>query len=77
MNEESYPVSAGEEAILRSARGILEALPPGVTLVAAAKGRSVEQVRAAIRAGPVSTSLLAQATVRAGAEARPLPLLEL
>ena len=51
MNEESYPVSAGEETILRSARGILEALPPGVMLVAAAKGRSVEQVRAAIRAG--------------------------
>jgi pyridoxal phosphate enzyme (YggS family) len=40
-----------EERIAQTVRGILDALPPGVTLVAAAKGRTVEQVRAAIRAG--------------------------
>ena len=40
-----------EEAIARAVKQILGTLPPGVTLVAAAKGRTVEQVRAAIRAG--------------------------
>jgi pyridoxal phosphate enzyme (YggS family) len=40
-----------EEAIVQAVRQILDTLPPGVTLVAAAKGRTVEQVRAAIRAG--------------------------
>jgi pyridoxal phosphate enzyme (YggS family) len=40
-----------EEAIVQAVRRILETLPPGVTLVAAAKGRTVEQMRAAIRAG--------------------------
>ena len=40
-----------EDKIVQAVRRIVEALPPGVTLVAAAKGRTVEQVRAAIRAG--------------------------
>jgi pyridoxal phosphate enzyme (YggS family) len=40
-----------EEAIVRTVKGILETLPAEVTLVAAAKSRSVEQVRAAVRAG--------------------------
>ena len=40
-----------EETVVRAVRRILDTLPPGVTLVAAAKGRTVEQVRAAIRAG--------------------------
>jgi pyridoxal phosphate enzyme (YggS family) len=40
-----------EEEILQGVRQILDALPPGVILVAAAKGRTVEQVRAAICAG--------------------------
>jgi pyridoxal phosphate enzyme (YggS family) len=41
----------GEETVVQAVRRILDTLPPGVTLVAAAKGRTVEQVRAAIRAG--------------------------
>ena len=40
-----------EEAITSTVKRILETLPAGVTLVAAAKARSVEEVRAAIRAG--------------------------
>lgn len=40
-----------EEAIVRTVKGILETLPAEVTLVAAAKSRSVEEVRAALRAG--------------------------
>jgi pyridoxal phosphate enzyme (YggS family) len=40
-----------EERIAEAVRRILETLPAGVTLVAAAKGRTVEQVRAAIGAG--------------------------
>ena len=40
-----------EEAITSTVKRILETLPAGVTLVAAAKARSVEGVRAAIRAG--------------------------
>jgi pyridoxal phosphate enzyme (YggS family) len=40
-----------EEAIASAVKRILETLPAGVTLVAAAKARSVEGVRAAIRAG--------------------------
>jgi pyridoxal phosphate enzyme (YggS family) len=40
-----------EEEILQGVRQILDALPPWVILVAAAKGRTVEQVRAAICAG--------------------------
>jgi hypothetical protein len=40
-----------EKAIASAVKRILEELPTGVTLVAAAKGRSVEEVRAAIRAG--------------------------
>jgi pyridoxal phosphate enzyme (YggS family) len=40
-----------EETVAHLVRDILRALPPGITLIAAAKGRSVEQVRAAIRAG--------------------------
>jgi pyridoxal phosphate enzyme (YggS family) len=40
-----------EEAIVRAVKHILESLPADVTLVAAAKSRSVEEVRAAIRAG--------------------------
>jgi pyridoxal phosphate enzyme (YggS family) len=40
-----------EERVASTVRRFLESLPSGVTLVAAAKGRSVEQVRAAIRAG--------------------------
>jgi len=40
-----------DEQIIQAVRRILEALPAGVTLVAAAKGRTVEQVRAAIAAG--------------------------
>jgi len=40
-----------EQAIVGAVKRILETLPAGVTLVAAAKSRSVEEVRAAIRAG--------------------------
>jgi pyridoxal phosphate enzyme (YggS family) len=40
-----------EEAIVSTVKRILETLPAGVTLVAAAKARSVEEVRAAVRAG--------------------------
>ncbi len=40
-----------EEAIVRTVKGILETLPAEVTLVAAAKSRSMEEVRAALRAG--------------------------
>ncbi len=40
-----------EQAIASSVQSILRTLPPGVTLVAAAKGRTADQVRAAIRAG--------------------------
>jgi pyridoxal phosphate enzyme (YggS family) len=40
-----------EDQIAQAVRRIVETLPPGVILVAAAKGRTVEQVRAAIRAG--------------------------
>jgi len=40
-----------EETIAFAIRRVLESLPPGVTLVAAVKSRTVEQVRAAIRAG--------------------------
>jgi pyridoxal phosphate enzyme (YggS family) len=40
-----------EERIAEAVRRILATLPAGVTLVAAAKGRTVEQVRAAIGAG--------------------------
>lgn len=40
-----------EEAIVEAVKRILGTLPPGVTLVAAAKERTVEQVRAAIHAG--------------------------
>jgi pyridoxal phosphate enzyme (YggS family) len=40
-----------EETTERAVRRILETLPAGVTLVAASKSRSAEEVRAAIRAG--------------------------
>ena len=40
-----------EESVATTVRHLLESLPSGVTMIAAAKGRSVEQVRAAIRAG--------------------------
>jgi pyridoxal phosphate enzyme (YggS family) len=40
-----------EQSIVESVQRILAELPGGVTLVAAAKGRSVEDVRAAIHAG--------------------------
>ena len=40
-----------EDQVVQAVKRILDTLPPGVTLVAAAKGRTVEQVRAAIRAG--------------------------
>jgi pyridoxal phosphate enzyme (YggS family) len=40
-----------EAQIVENVRRVLDALPPGVMLLAAAKGRSVEQVRAAVRAG--------------------------
>ncbi len=40
-----------QEAITQAVGRILGTLPAGVTLVAAAKGRTVEQVRAAIAAG--------------------------
>jgi pyridoxal phosphate enzyme (YggS family) len=40
-----------EGTVERAVGHILEVLPEGVTLVAAAKSRTVEQVRAAIRAG--------------------------
>jgi pyridoxal phosphate enzyme (YggS family) len=40
-----------ESSIHSAVQRILQTLPAGVTLVAAAKSRSVEQVRAAIRAG--------------------------
>jgi pyridoxal phosphate enzyme (YggS family) len=40
-----------EEAIARAVERVLRDLPAGVTLVAAAKGRSVDEVRAAVRAG--------------------------
>lgn len=40
-----------EDRIAEAVRRIKETLPPGVMLIAAAKGRTVEQVRAAIRAG--------------------------
>jgi len=40
-----------EEAIVISVKRILETLPGGVTLVGAAKSRSADEVRAAIRAG--------------------------
>lgn len=40
-----------EETIARAVKRILETLPPGVILVAAAKSRTPEEVRAAIRAG--------------------------
>lgn len=40
-----------EEAIARAVERVLRDLPTGVTLVAAAKGRSVDEVRAAVRAG--------------------------
>jgi pyridoxal phosphate enzyme (YggS family) len=40
-----------EKPTERAVRHILESLPAGVTLVAAAKSRTVEQVRAALRAG--------------------------
>jgi pyridoxal phosphate enzyme (YggS family) len=40
-----------EEIIATAVRKILGILPEGVTLVAAAKSRSVEEIRAAIRAG--------------------------
>jgi pyridoxal phosphate enzyme (YggS family) len=43
-----------DEAIVSAVKHILETLPADVTLVAAAKSRSVEQVRAAIRAGVTS-----------------------
>jgi pyridoxal phosphate enzyme (YggS family) len=41
----------GEEEITKAVQRILRELPAGVTLVAAAKGRTAEEVRAAIRAG--------------------------
>jgi len=40
-----------EEEVERAVRHILQTLPAGVTLVAASKSRSAEEVRAAIRAG--------------------------
>jgi pyridoxal phosphate enzyme (YggS family) len=40
-----------DERIAQTVRRILDTLPPGVTLVAAAKGRTAQEVRAAIRAG--------------------------
>ncbi|MBC7233292.1 MAG: YggS family pyridoxal phosphate-dependent enzyme [Chloroflexi bacterium] len=40
-----------EKAIANAVKRIRETLPPGVILVAAAKSRTVEEVRAAIRAG--------------------------
>jgi len=40
-----------EEAVVRNVKHILQSLPPGVTLVGAAKATTVAQVRAAIRAG--------------------------
>lgn len=40
-----------EKAIIRAVKSILEALPSHVILVAAAKSRTVEEVRVAIRAG--------------------------
>ena len=40
-----------EAFITASVRGVLESLPPGVSVVVAAKSRTVEQVRVAIRAG--------------------------
>jgi hypothetical protein len=40
-----------EQAIEQAVRQILKSLPAGMTLVAAAKSRTAEQVRAAIRAG--------------------------
>ena len=40
-----------EETIVSTVKRILETLPAGVRLVSAAKARSVEEVRAAIRAG--------------------------
>jgi pyridoxal phosphate enzyme (YggS family) len=43
-----------DEAIVSAVKHILETLPADVTLVAAAKSGSVEQVRAAIRAGVTS-----------------------
>ena len=39
------------EKIEESVKHILETLPPGVTLVAAAKSRTPEEVEAVIRAG--------------------------
>lgn len=39
------------DAIRKRARELLDEIPPEVTLVAAAKGRTVEEVRAAIEAG--------------------------
>lgn len=42
-----------EEKIAESVRRIMESLPPEVTLVAAVKGRSVAEVRAAIEAGVI------------------------
>jgi len=43
--------AVSEEAIARAVMRILETLPTGVTLVAAAKSRTAEEVRAAIHAG--------------------------
>ena len=40
-----------DEAIERAVKRVLHSLPAGVTLVAAAKSRRVDEVRAAIRAG--------------------------
>jgi len=40
-----------EEALVSAVKRILESLPAGVVLVAAAKSRSVDQVRVAVRAG--------------------------
>jgi len=40
-----------EQSVASSVQSILEMLPAGVTLVAAAKGRTADEVRAAIRAG--------------------------
>ena len=44
-------MSGGENPIAARVRTILDTLPPGVMLVAAAKGRALEEVATALRAG--------------------------
>jgi pyridoxal phosphate enzyme (YggS family) len=51
MEKGEWRVEKGDDSIAANVKRILETLPPGVTLVAAAKARTPEEVEEALRAG--------------------------